>query len=699
MTLPKQIPRPEGGAEPERAATKTPAPASPCSSARDSALDSARPPSRILIESIDPEVDAGRYPCKRIAGDVVEVTATIFTNGHDLVSAVLRHRRGDETTWTETPMRALGNDRWCACFVVERIGRYEYDIAAWLDRFGTWRHGLSRKVDAGLDVRSELLEGAALVEAAEARAADRSDAHALGEAAQRLCADAAAARRIETALSATLSEMMSRHPDRSDEARSTRTLAVEVERERAGFGAWYEFFPRSCAPEPGRHGTFADARTRLRHAAAMGFDVVYLPPIHPIGTTHRKGPNNAPVSAPQDPGSPWAIGAADGGHCAVHAELGTLADFDAFVAEARELGLEVALDIAFQCSPDHPWVREHPEWFRHRPDGSIQYAENPPKKYQDVYPLDFECEDWRGLWHALLDVFRFWIAHGITIFRVDNPHTKPFAFWEWAIAELRAQHPECIFLAEAFTRPSIVQYLAKAGFSQSYTYFTWRNTKIELQTYLEELNTGQTRETLRPNFFANTPDINPEFLQFGGRAAFQIRLVLAATLAGSYGIYGPPYELCIADGGPGAEDYRDSEKYQLQHWELKAAGSIIPFVQRINAIRREQPDPWRGSLRFLPVDCDDLIAYLRTGRTLEEAMLVVVNLSPHHTAAGWLEVPLDELGLDSDRAFQMPDLLGGATFLWQGPRNYVALDPSHSPAHVFRVRRRLRTEQDFDYYL
>ena len=705
MAPPKQIPRPKQSPrshrtpERSRAAAEPPVLSSAHSPPVAPPLNSARPPPRIIIEAIDPEIDGGRFPCKRIAGDVVEVTAAIFADGHDLVSAVLRHRRSGEPIWTETPMQPLGNDRWCARFLVERIGRYEYAIAAWMDRFGTWRHGLSRKVDAGLDVRSELLEGAGLVEAAVGRAADRNDARALGEAARRLAADADLALRIGTALSATLSDTMSRHPDRSEEASSARVLAVEVERERAGFGAWYEFFPRSCAPEPGRHGTFADARARLRHAAAMGFDVVYLPPIHPIGATHRKGPNNAPVSAPGDPGSPWAIGAGDGGHCAVHAELGTLADFDAFVAEARKLGLEVALDVAFQCSPDHPWVREHPDWFRHRPDGSIQYAENPPKKYQDVYPLDFECEDWRGLWLALLDVFRFWIAHDITIFRVDNPHTKTFAFWEWTIAELRAEHPECIFLAEAFTRPSIVEYLAKVGFSQSYTYFTWRNTRQELQSYLEDLNEGQSRETLRPNFFANTPDINPEFLQFGGRAAFQIRLVLAATLAGSYGIYGPPYELGIAEGGPGAEDYRDSEKYQIRHWDPKAPGNIIAFIQRINAIRREQPDPWRGSLRFLPVDCEDLIAYLRTGRTLEEAMLVVVNLSPHHTSAGWLDVPLEELGLDPDRAFQMHDLLGGATFLWQGPRNYVALDPAQSPAHVFRVRRRLRSERDFDYYL
>ncbi len=659
----------------------------------------ARPPSRIVIESIDPEIDAGRFPCKRIAGDTLDVTAAIFTDGHDLLTAVLRHRRAGAANWNETRMQPLGNDRWHARFVVEEIGRYEYGIVAWQDEFGTWRQGLSRKVDAGLEVHSELLEGAAIVAAAAARSTDRDDARTLEESARRLAAGGDPARRLETALSVTLSDTMDRHPDRVGEAHGARVLAVEVERERAGFGAWYEFFPRSCAPQLGRHGTFDDARARLRHAAAMGFDVVYLPPIHPIGTTFRKGPNNAPASTAGEPGSPWAIGAADGGHCAVHAELGTLADFDRFVAEARELGLEVALDVAFQCSPDHPWVREHPDWFRHRPDGSIQYAENPPKKYQDVFPLDFECEDWRGLWQALLDVFRFWITHGVTIFRVDNPHTKPFAFWEWAIAELRAQHPECIFLAEAFTRPRIVHYLAKAGFSQSYTYFTWRNTKHELQTYLQDLHEPASQETLRPNFFANTPDINPEFLQFGGRAAFQIRLVLAATLAGSYGIYGPPYELCVADRGAGAEDYQDSEKYQLRQWNLQAPGNIIAFVRRINAIRRDQPNPWRGSLRFLSVDCDDLIAYLRTGQNREEAMLVVVNLSPHHTASGWLEIPLEELGLDPDHAFQMHDLLGGATFLWQGPRNYVALDPASSPAHVFRVRRRLRTERDFDYYL
>jgi starch synthase (maltosyl-transferring) len=426
---------------------------------------------------------------------------------------------------------------------------------------------------------------------------------------------------------------------------------------------------------------------------------VYLPPVHPIGATHRKGPNNSPTASPGDPGSPWAIGSPDGGHTAVHPELGDLADFDAFVGEARTLGLELAIDVAFQCSPDHPWVKEHPDWFRHRPDGSIQYAENPPKKYQDVYPLDFECEDWQALWAALRDVFLFWIGHGVTIFRVDNPHTKPFAFWEWAIAEIRARHPDAVFLSEAFTRPSVMKYLAKCGFSQSYTYFTWRNTKHELTQYLTELTRSESRDYMRPNFFANTPDIDPEYLQFGGRAAHQIRFVLAATLAGSYGIYGPTYELCMAEALPNSEEYLDSEKYQLRDWDLQQPGHIVEFVRRVNQIRREHPALQRGELRFLPVDAEDLIAYLRIDPDREDVIVVVVALNPHHAAAGWLELPIEELGIDAERPYQMHDLLGGARYLWHGRRNYVALDPGSVPAHVFRVRRRLKTERDFDYYL
>jgi starch synthase (maltosyl-transferring) len=651
-----------------------------------------------VIEAVEPEIDAGRFPVKRIVGDSLELHASIFTEGHDRVAAALLHRRNGEVDWSEVALRELGNDRFAGSFDVAEIGSYEYTLEAWVDRFATWRGGLARKVEAGVDVSSELLEGAALVSAASQRAKG-SEAAWLAERAERLRAPDARALRVPLALDGALRDAMARCPDRREATRYPRTLEVVVECERAAVGAWYEFFPRSTAKESGRHGTLADAVSRLRHAASMGFDVVYLPPIHPIGNAHRKGRNNSPRCEPGEPGSPWAIGGPEGGHCAVHPELGTLADFDGFVREAASLGIDVALDVAFQCSPDHPWVSEHPGWFRHRPDGTIQYAENPPKKYQDVYPLDFECEDWRGLWHAARDVFLFWAERGIAIFRVDNPHTKPFAFWEWAIAEVRARHPRAVFLSEAFTRPSVMKYLAKAGFSQSYTYFTWRNTKAELTRYLEELTESESREYMRPNFFANTPDIAPEFLQIGGRAAFQIRLVLAATLSASYGIYGPIYELCLGDAIPSSEEYLDSEKYQLRHFDLEGPGNIVAFIRRVNQIRSEHRALRRGSLRFVPVDNDELIAYLRSDDVSGEVLLVVVALSPHYRSSGWVELPLEELGADPGLPYQMHDLLGGGRFLWSGSRNYVELEPAAIPAHVFQLRRRLRTERDFDYYL
>jgi starch synthase (maltosyl-transferring) len=490
---------------------------------------------------------------------------------------------------------------------------------------------------------------------------------------------------------------MRRHPDRSRAARYRRVLTVTVDRERARSGAWYELFPRSCAREPGRHGTLADCAARLPAIAAMGFDVVYLPPIHPIGVTHRKGRNNDPVAAPGDPGSPWAIGAAEGGHTAVHPELGTLADFDALQARAGALGLEIALDLAFQCSPDHPWVREHPGWFRHRPDGSIQYAENPPKKYQDIYPIDFECADWRGLWAELRAVVLFWIERGVRIFRVDNPHTKPIRFWEWLIASVRQRHRDVFFLAEAFTRPTVMRLLAKAGFAQSYTYFTWRNSKPELTAYFTELTQGEVREYMRPNLFANTPDILPEFLQFGGRPAFLIRLLLAATLGATYGIYGPPFELCVGDGLPGSEEYRDSEKYQVRHWDLQAADHIGELIALLNRIRREHPalqQDW--NLRFLETDNDAVIAYVK--QAAEDVVLVAVNLDPHHVQSAWLHVPLEAVALGADQPYQAHELLSDARYLWHGERNFVRLDPHAMPGQIFRLRRRVRTEHDFDYF-
>jgi starch synthase (maltosyl-transferring) len=535
-------------------------------------------------------------------------------------------------------------------------------------------------------------------QAAERAAA--ADRRWLEEQAAILADPAEPAARLQVALDPQLAEMMARHPDRSDATATERPLSVVVDPERASFGAWYEMFPRSCAPEAGKHGTLRDCAARLPYVAGMGFDVLYLPPIHPIGGTHRKGPNNAPVAAAGDTGSPWGIGAAEGGHTAVHPELGSLADFDRLVARAKELGLEVALDIAYQCSPDHPWVKEHPEWFRHRPDGTIQYAENPPKKYQDIYPLNFDTPKREELWDELKNVILFWIGHGVTIFRVDNPHTKAFHFWEWMIEEVRRRHPEVIFLAEAFTRPKIMRYLAKAGFSQSYTYFTWRNTKHELTEYFTELTQTSVRDYMRPNLFANTPDILHEFLQRGGRPAFQIRAVLAATLAGSYGIYGPAFELC--ENRPlreGSEEYLDSEKYQLRDWDLERPDSLRPLLTRLNEIRRSHKAfRYDRTLRFCPIDNDQLIGYVRATPDLSEVILVVVNLDPHHVQSGWVELPLEDLEIETDHPYRVHDLLSDASYPWQGPRNYVALDPQAVPAHVFAIRRRVRSEQDFEYY-
>jgi starch synthase (maltosyl-transferring) len=518
--------------------------------------------------------------------------------------------------------------------------------------------------------------------------------------AARLLADsgAADAERIGVALSAGLAEAMARHPDDRFAVGLERPQRIRVERERARFSSWYEFFPRSMGPA-GRHGTLRDAAKHLDYVAELGFDVVYLPPIYPIGRTYRKGPNNSLTAGPDDPGSPWAIGAAEGGHDALHPALGTLDDFAAFVARARELGIDVALDMAFQASPDHPWVKDHPGWFVRRPDGSFQYAENPPKKYQDVYPFDFECEDWKGLWRALADVFLAWAARGVRVFRVDNPHTKPIPFWEWCLAEVHARYPDAIFLSEAFTRPHVLETLAKIGFSQSYTYFTWRTTRRELETYLTDLVSGHKPDYLRPNFWPNTPDILPEHLQIGGRAAFAQRLVLAATLTASYGIYGPSYELCDGEPLPGKEEYKDSEKYQLRRWDLDAPHSLRHLIARVNRIRRQHPALQDDrSLRFHRADNDALLVYSKTSAE-GDSVVCVVNLDPFHRHAGFIELDLPALGLPPGASFQVHDLLSDARYLWDGARNYVEVDPQAVPAHVFAIRRHVHREQGFDYFL
>ncbi|MGB6306875.1 MAG: alpha-amylase family glycosyl hydrolase, partial [Steroidobacteraceae bacterium] len=489
------------------------------------------------------------------------------------------------------------------------------------------------------------------------------------------------------------------HADRSLAATAERELVAD--RKRAGFSSWYEMFPRSAGAEPGHHGTFQDVETRLAYLAGMGFDVLYFPPIHPIGRINRKGTNNSLAAGPADVGSPWAIGASEGGHKDILPQLGTLQDFRRLLARAREFGIEIALDLAFQCAPDHPYVKAHPQWFKHRPDGSVQYAENPPKKYQDIYPFDFETEDWRALWGELKSIVDYWIAQGVKIFRVDNPHTKAFGFWEWLIGAVRREQPEVLFLAEAFTRPKLMHRLAKLGFSQSYTYFTWRNSKQELTEYFTELALGPGRQYYRPNVWPNTPDILHETLQSGLRPVFAARLVLAATLSANYGIYGPTYELLEnTPREPGSEEYRDSEKYQLRHWSIESPDSLWSLIARINRIRREnaalQSD---DGLRFCPIDNDQLIAYLKMDSKSDNVILTVVNLDPHQAQSGWVDVDVGALQLDAEQPYQVHDLLSEQRYIWRGRRNYVMLDPQRTPAHVFRLRRRVRSEQDFDYYL
>jgi len=654
---------------------------------------------RAVIEQITPAVDCGRFAVKRIAGDEVVVEADCFADGHDSLSCLLLWKREGEPAWHEAPMAQIGNDRWRGSFAAMSVGRYRYTVTAWVDHFLSWRHDFAGRVE-GEDLRVAAQVGAGLIEDAAGRAKGE------GRKMLKRWADRLRAAYDPTALKALglneeLAAVARRYPDR----RLATTCPVEyplvVDRERARFSAWYEMFPRSASRVPGRHGTFRDCEAHLPDIAKMGFDVLYLPPIHPIGRANRKGANNALVVGPVDVGSPWAIGSADGGHKAVHPELGTMQDFRRLVASVRAHGMELALDIAYQCAPDHPYVEAHPQWFRWRPDGTVQYAENPPKKYEDIFPFEFESEDWRGLWQELVDIIRFWAGEGVRIFRIDNPHTKPFPFWEWAIAELKRDYPDTIFLAEAFSRSKVMHRLAKLGFSQSYTYFAWRNTKHELTEYFTELTQGPGRDYFRPSVWPNTPDILTEYLQFGGRAAFIVRLVLAATLAASYGIYGPAFELLEATPrDPGTEDYLDSEKYQIREWHRNVPHSLSDLIACINRARRDNPALQSDvSLRFLTVDNDSLLCYAKSDAGSENLVVIVVNLDPHHVQSGWVDLDPAELGLDTHTPYQMHDLISGARFLWSGPRNFVQLDPLRVSAHLFVLRRKVRTERNFDYFL
>ena len=658
---------------------------------------------RVLVEAVMPRVDGGLYPAKGVLGDRIVASCDLVSDGHDAVAGVLLYRGPPGTGasgWRREALSPLGNDRFAASFTAAELGVWEFVVEAWIDAFTTWRVGTGRKLAAGQDVELDLAGGANLLRATAVRGAkgDPSAASTLREAATALDrASAPQAARFAEATSAAVIAAAARHPDLSDATRSPESRVV-VDPERARFSAWYEMFPRS-AGAAGTHGTLNDCVRRLPYVAEMGFDVLYLPPIHPIGRSFRKGPNNALEAGPNDVGSPWAIGAPEGGHKAVHPELGTLDDLRGLVREARALGIEVAVDIALQASPDHPYVQEHPEWFRHRSDGSIQYAENPPKKYQDVYPFDFECEAWESLWNELASIFFFWCEQGLRVFRVDNPHTKPLRFWQWCIAEVKARHPETIFLAEAFTRPKLMYALAKGGFTQSYTYFAWRHSKCEFTEYMKELTRSPVVEFYRPNFWPNTPDILPENLQFGGRSGFMLRLLLAATLSSNYGIYGPAFELMEHVARADSEEYVDNEKYQLRAWDVDRDDSLRDVIALVNRVRREQPALQHNLVTFHPTDDENMLAFSKRSPDAKSVVLVVVNLDPRHTHAATVALDLEALGLPPNEAFQVHDLLADARYRWEGGRAYVELDPAVLPASVFLVRRRLRTEQDFDYFL
>jgi starch synthase (maltosyl-transferring) len=644
-------------------------------------------PRRTVIERIAPQVDGGRFRAKRFVGDRVEVEADVFADGHDVVVAMLRHRRPGARGWTEIRMEPLGNDRWRASFVATHLGPHAYTVVGWVDAWETWRRDLATRLEGGQDVAVELLIGAEIVEAAARRSGTRASA-ALADWGLALRGEGTTAARAALALDADLDRLMRSHPDRGEATTVEPELELWVEPARARFSTWYELFPRSASPIAGRHGTLRDVVDRLPYIERMGFDVLYLPPIHPIGTTFRKGANNQPATSPDDPGVPWAIGSPDGGHTAIHPELGTLDDLRTLVREAGTRGIAVALDLALQASPDHPAVRDHPDWFRRRPDGTIQYAENPPKKYQDIYPFDFDSDDWPGLWREFERVVRYWIAQGIRTFRVDNPHTKPFAFWEWLIEGVRRDHPEVIFLSEAFTRPKIMYRLAKLGFSQSYTYFTWRTTKADLAAYLSELTTPPVSDFFVPNLWPNTPDILHETLQLGGRPAFQARLVLAATLASSYGIYGPAFELMEhVPREPGMEEYLDSEKYEIRHWDLERADSLAPLIAHVNRIRREHPALQANTgLAFHRIDDDFALAYSKRTADGSDVLLCVVSLDPVYPRRSPVHLDGAALGIDLDEAFEIEDLLSGTVETGLGARLEVSIDPAECPARIFHVR-------------
>lgn len=635
---------------------------------------------RVIIENVQPLVDNGLYPAKRTVGERVDVSASIFGDGHDHIRAEVLYKKDGSTAWKTVEMIPTFNDEWRASFYVEEQGYYVFTIQAWIDHFDTWYDGFKKKAQAKVDVTVELMEGALFLR----RLAESNSE--LTSYARRLEDKARTTASIDLVLSQEFADLVHKNPLREHETRLEQEMRVQVEHRKANFSAWYEFFPRSASLESGKHGTFQDCIRLLPRVAAMGFDVLYFPPIHPIGKVNRKGKNNNVLSQPGEPGSPWAIGSDEGGHKSILPALGTLEDFRKLVSEARQLGIKVAMDIAFQCAPDHPYVKEHPEWFRQRPDGSIQYAENPPKKYQDIYPFNFETENWKALWEELKSVFLFWIEQGVTVFRIDNPHTKPIPFWQWVIAEVQQKHPNVIFLSEAFTRPKIMASLAKVGFTQSYTYFTWRVSKQELIDYVNDLVTGPSRNYFRPNFWPNTPDILPYHLQHQGENSFILRYALAATLSSNYGVYGPSYEFFENTPIEGKEEYFNSEKYEVRHYDWKKTNRMTDIMSLINKIRKENAalqSTW--NIQFCPIENQNIMAYLKATDDLSNIILVAVNLDAYHGQSGYVQLPKDRLRLPNKINIKVHDLVTDEHYTWTQEWNYVDLNPNKMPFHILKL--------------
>jgi starch synthase (maltosyl-transferring) len=638
---------------------------------------------RVIITNVYPTVEFGRYTAKAVVGDEIMFSADVFGDGHDAISTSLYLRESTTENAIELPMKFINNDHWEVAFTFPQTGRFEFWIEGWEDHFKNWKHGLLKKYEAGQDLQVELQIGILLLQ----KAADVLDSErpSILEWVEKIENASSIDEAVSTAELDELGQLMYNYRPTEIISRSA-PYKLEIERKKAGFSSWYELFPRSAALEPGKHGTFSDVINLLPRVAQMGFDVLYFPPIHPIGEKNRKGKNNSLHPLPGDPGSPWAIGNRKGGHKAIHPQLGTLRDFRKLIASAGTFGIEVAMDIAFQCAPDHPYVKEHPQWFTWRPDGTVQYAENPPKKYEDILPFNFETDDWENLWEELKSVIDFWIDNGVRIFRIDNPHTKAFRFWEWAIADIRSRHPEVLFLAEAFTRPRVMERLAKAGFNQSYTYFTWRNTKKELEKYMEELTKTEMRYYFRPNFWPNTPDILPPALIHGAENAHIMRLILAATLSSNYGIYGPVYEFGLHEPHGSKEEYVDNEKYEIRHWDWDKYTRIKEIIIRINRIRKDNSalqTTW--NIAAAETNNDQIIAYTKADLKTGNRLIIVVNLDVHNTQVASIRLPLQELGLLYDANFRVRDLLSGDVYTWQGEWQYVELNPYHMPAHIFRI--------------